>query len=379
MFLSGKITGQNRFRKIKVFVLAALTATLFSSSKIQSDRIPVLTTDNPVGILDTVRINNLNSGIVNGDYGHVRTLLIFKNDSLIFDRYYHHKKDRYKPTDVHGLQSATKSITSLLVGILLDKGYIQSIDQKVLTFFPEYKITDSLKNLITIKDLLLMASGISWNEDKVDLTDAKSNDLRILNSSKDYIKYYFGKPMDSIPGKKFQYSGGCTITLGEIIKRSSGLTVEEFALQYLFKPLGISEYTWSDKSKAGQSSTGGGLSLVPSDFAKIGLLVKNNGRWNNKQVISENWIKESFTPQIHTDRKNGFGNYYEYGYQWWIINFPNELVTIAARGWGDQRLILIPKLNMLVVVNGGNFFDKPKKNIDDLLLEILKSDPAYNP
>lgn len=378
MYLSGRTTGQNRFPKTRAFTLAALTATLFSSSKIHSDRIPVLTAGNPVSILDTLRINNLNSGIISGDYGHIRTLLIFKNDSLIFDRYYQHKKDKYKPRDVHGLQSATKSITSLLVGILLDKGYIQSIDQKVLPFFPEYKITDSLKNLITIKDLLLMASGISWNEDKVDLADAKSNDLRILNRSNDYIKYYFEKPMDSTPGKEFQYSGGCTITLGEIIKRSSGLAVEEFAAQYLFKPLGISEYTWSAKSKAGQSSTGGGLALMPQDFARIGLLINNNGRWNNTQVISEDWIKESFTPQIHTDRKNGFGDYYDYGYQWWIINFQNELLTIAARGWGDQRLILIPKLNMLVVINAANFFDKPKKTVDDLLLEILKSDPAYN-
>ncbi len=332
--------------------------------------------------IDTTRLSILNKQIKKGDFGDVSSLIIYKGDKLVFEEYYTNKKSKYKPMQVHGLQSATKSIASLLIGILLDKGYIKSIDERIIHFFPEYNINDSLKSTITIKDLLLMASGISWNEGKTDLMDAKSNDIRLLNESNDYIKYYLAKPMDTIPGRVFQYSGGCSITLGEIIKRSSGLTVEQFANEFLFEPLEISKYKWTI-SKSGQHNTGGGLYLIPKDFAKIGLLVSRNGNWNGKQIISQNWINESLKPQIQTDWKNGFGKHFQYGYQWWIIESPENYNTIAARGWGDQRLVLIPKLDMVVAINATNFFpekdktEKRRKNIDELLLEVLRTDTGY--
>jgi CubicO group peptidase (beta-lactamase class C family) len=329
-------------------------------------------------VLDTTRIGHLNRRIADGEYGKIRSLIIYKGERLEYERYYNHKKDKYKPTDVHSLQSVTKSITSLLVGILLDKGYLKSIEERVVNFFPEYKIKDSLKSAITIKDLLLMASGISWNEDKVDLMDAKNNDIRILNNSKDYIQYYLSKPMDTIPGTKFRYSGGCSITLGEIIKRSSGMTVEEFARKFLFEPLGIREYKWRATSKSGQHNTGGGLCLLPKDLARIGLLLTNNGQWNGQQIVSAHWISESFKQHIQTDRKNGLGQYFRYGYQWWIVDFPNNHEAIAARGWGDQRLVLMPALNMVIVINAANFLTKSKRSVDELLLEIIQADPEYD-
>jgi CubicO group peptidase (beta-lactamase class C family) len=323
--------------------------------------------------IDSSKINSVVSQIQEGDYGTIRSLLVYKHGELVAERYFNHKKDKYNPSEPHGLQSATKSINSLLVGILLDKGYIKSLDQKVVSFFPEYEITDPLKNSITIRDLLLMASGISWNEGKVDLRNEKENDLRVLNNSKDFIRYYLSKPMDTIPGAKFQYSGGCSITLGEIVKRASGMPVEEFANKFLLVPLGITLYKWESTSKTGQQNTGGGLKLLSKDLAKIGLMLANNGRWNDKQIISAQWIRDSFSPQIQTDRPMALGGMYHYGYQWWIAKFPSDILTISARGWGDQRLVLVPEKDLIIVTNAANFFDKPKKSIDDLLLAVIES------
>ncbi|NBW36205.1 MAG: class C beta-lactamase-related serine hydrolase [Cytophagia bacterium] len=330
------------------------------------------------GAIDTAKLHDIANQIRTGDYGDVSSVIIYKGDQLIFEEYYTHKKAKYRPTEVHGLQSATKSIASLLIGILQDKGYIKSIDEQIINYFPEYNIQDSLKRTITIRHLLLMSSGISWNEGKVDLMDAKSNDIRLLNESDDYIEYYLNKPMDTIPGSVFQYSGGCSITLGEIIRRSSGMTVEQFANKFLFEPLAIIKYKWT-KSKSGQYNTGGGLYLLPKDFAKIGLLVKREGKWNDQQIISQKWIEESIKPQIKTDWKNGFGEYFLYGYQWWTIKMASNIETIAARGWGDQRLVLVPQLDMVIAINATNFFDKkPRKKIDELLLSLLKTDSEYN-
>jgi len=357
-----------------IALLAGLCITIQSDSleKVSGDRGTTSISYVVQTKLDTTLFYNLAKQIKDGDFGNINSLIVYKNDQLVYEEYYSRKKEKSLSNKVHGLQSATKSVASLLIGILKDKGYIKSIDEKIVTFFPEYNFQDSLKQTITIRHLLLMSSGISWNEDKVNLKDGKRNDIRLLNESKDYLKYYFDKPMDTVPGTVFQYSGGCSIALGEIIKRASGMTVELFANKFLLEPLGITKYEWV-KSKSGQYNTGGGLYISPKDFAKLGLMTINKGKWNGQQIISESWIQESFSPHIKTDRKNGLGDYFDYGYQWWTIKM-DEIETISARGWGDQRLVVIPNLDMVVVVNATNFFDKGfKYNIDELLLAVLRT------
>ncbi len=328
--------------------------------------------------LDTALLDNLTKQIKDGEFGNITSMIVYKNDQLVYEEYFSLKKEKSLPDKVHGLQSGTKSVASLLIGILKDKGYITSIDESIATFFPEYNFQDSLKRTITIRHLLLMSSGILWNEGKVSLMHEKINDIRLLNKSKDYLKYYFDKPMETVPGSVFQYSGGCSIALGEIIKRASGMTVEQFANKFLFEPLAITRYEWRG-SKSGQYQTAGGLYISPKDFAKLGLMTINKGKWNGHQIISAKWIEESTKPQIKTDWKNGFGEYFLYGYQWWTVKMGPDTETIAARGWGDQRLVLVPQLDLVIAINASNFFDKkPRKKIDELILSLLKTDSEFN-
>ncbi len=321
---------------------------------------------------DTTRLEVLTEQIRSGDFGNINSLIIYKNDTLVLEEYFTISKGRSGRDRLHGLQSVTKSVTSILVGILKDRGYIKSVDQRIADFFPEYDFRDSLKRTITIRDLLLMSSGISWNEGRVSLTDAKLNDIRQLNRSRDHLDYYFSKPMDTIPGMVFQYSGGCTIALGEIIRRTSGMTVEQFSNKFLFQPLGITKYRWIT-SKVGQHNTGGGLYLQPMDLAKIGLLMMRKGKWDGQEIVSEQWIQESTEPLINTGRENELGNPFQYGYQWWI-NELDGVETISARGWGDQRIMFVPRYSVVVVITAANHFDYPGRNgIDQLLLIALSA------
>jgi CubicO group peptidase (beta-lactamase class C family) len=183
--------------------------------------------------------------------------------------------------------------------------------------------------------------------------------------------------MKEPPGSHFYYNSGCSITLGEIVHRLSGQSVEAFANQYLFKPLGITSYKWQS-TKKGQYHTGGGLFLSARDLLKIGQMVLDGGIWQGKQIVSQQWIKESLQAHQRTNRVNGWGTTFDYGYQWWSIRHQDKLEVIAARGWGDQRLLIIPQLQVVIVIYGSNFFDKPMLSIDHLVEELLKAFPQYH-
>lgn len=148
------------------------------------------------------------------------------------------------------------------------------------------------------------------------------------------------------------------------------MTVEQFSNKFLFQPLGIVKYQWIT-SKVGQHNTGGGLYLQPLDLSKIGLLMMRKGKWDGQEIVSERWIQESTEPLIDTGRENELGNPFYYGYQWWI-NELDGVETISARGWGDQRIMFVPRYSVVVVITAENHFDNAKRyDVDQLLLAAL--------
>jgi CubicO group peptidase (beta-lactamase class C family) len=323
--------------------------------------------------LDTAVLSKLHQQIASGTYGTINSVLIAQDNELIYEHYF----NKFRREQLHTLQSATKSINSLLIGILIDQGKIKSVNEKVANFFPEYPFTDSLQKSITIEHLLTMTSGVAWNEETIDLKKREENDNLNMNDSKDYIQYFFSKPMDTPPGQNFVYNSGCSIVLGGIVERASGQTIEQFANQYLFSPLSISRYKWNGKSKKGQYHTGGGLHLSSRDLLKIGLLLENGGIWQGKRILSQKWIEQSFIAPYLTNRRNGFEEVYFYGYQWWKLKVKDKVDVISARGWGGQRLFMVPDLKIVIVIYSANFFDEPRQSIDHLLEQVLQSHHAY--
>lgn len=343
-------------------------------------------------------IDSINSEINNGEFGLVDRFMVIQNEELLAD--FKYKQDYesiaqkydstnhqynynhpswhpyYKQTELHTLQSVTKSITSILLGIALDLNEDYNINTSVIPLFKDYDITslDKGKNDIKIKDLLTMRSGLKWNEES-EYTDL-TNDCIRMESSNEWINFVLNKPMDTIPGTRFVYNSGASVLLGKIVRIISGKRIDKWAEEKLFEPLGITDYYWKETPN-GEVDTEGGLYLKAEDLAKIGSLFLNKGRWNDNQIVSESWVKESTSPivnDVNPDNKSKTG----YGYQWWIPQHTNGLSEIfAGNGYGGQYLMVAPEYNLIIVFNGWNINDEPKKStwrvLQDRIIPTLKS------
>lgn len=329
-----------------------------------------------VGI-DRAKIDQAVALIQDDTYQNVHAILIVKDGKLVFETYFSgytwdYNGDQYRGERVdfnrdtiHNLASVTKSFTSALIGIAIDKGFIQGVDERVCDFFPRYaNLCDEGKKRITLEHLLTMTSGLEWNGMEVPLSDTH-NDLIQLFLVSDPIGYILAKPIVSEPGTNWYYSGGDTNLLGEVIREATGLRMDDFAAQHLFAPLGITEYKW-DHINPDMIHASGNLELRPRDMAKLGYLYLNGGVWNGARVISEEWIETS--TKKHASTPGGEG----YGYQWWRKTYRSGGASVDAfyaAGWGGQRITVFPSRGMVMVFTGGNYVGQ--EPVDEIITRYI--------
>ena len=341
--------------------------------------------------IDSVLIENAVDSIYKGRYKEVHSMLIFKDDKLVFEEYFKGHKFKYDSTNHHGelvtwdrtmlhnIMSVTKSITSACIGIAIDQGFIESVHQSIFDYLPEYQhFKKDGKDKITIEHLLTMTSGLEWNEWALPYSNLK-NDVVMLALVEDPVAYYLNKPLIDEPGKSFKYAGGCNILLGEILKNAAKMNIDEFSGKYLFEPLGIAPYYWS-QYKNGVVDAAGSLKIKPRDMVKIGVTFLNKGVWNGKQIISEKWVDKSATSYPGNSWLNNWDDHWGmrgYAYMWWTHTFiksSKRINMFYAAGWGGQFIMVIPELNTVVVFTCGNYVSyRPP-------FEILKRYivPAFN-
>jgi len=247
-----------------------------------------------------------------------------------------------KHSDLFNLRSVTKSIISILVGIAIDKGYIKSIEDRVLDYLPQsYKQNmDERKKNLSISHLLTMKSGLPSIEKG---TDA----LKMMLGNGDWVKFILDLPLECEPGEKFDYNSANTHLLSAIIANATSMSTLDFSNRLLFEPLGIKEVYWEKDSK-GFNFGGGNLFMSQYDLAKIGYLFLNNGVWDNKVIVSRQWVEQSL--KSYCEWNYGF----HYGYLWYLRNEKNEktedeYITYSASGAGGQKLYVIPDLDIVVV------------------------------
>jgi CubicO group peptidase (beta-lactamase class C family) len=309
--------------------------------------------------IESAVINTLSTEIEKGIYPNIHSLLIARNNKLVYEKYWGGKDEswgddlcfvKYNQDSLHDIRSISKSIVSACIGIALQQGKIKSVDQKVFDFFPQYAKHDTgLKSSLTLKHLLTMTSGLVWNED-IPYTNPENSEIQ-MTRSKDVVEFVLSSPMEHEPGKVWKYNGGTTQLLAAIIEKTSGQKVDVFANQYLFQPLAINRFQWIKYPGTALPAAASGLRLSSRDLLKFGLLYFNEGQWNGKQVIPPKWVTESFEP--HVNRGTG-----KYGYQFWIwsdtiMNRPLQMV--AAIGNGDQRIYFDRQHKLLVVITAGNY------------------------
>jgi len=291
--------------------------------------------------IDSAVIDSINNGITNhrkisNDF---RSFIIVQDYRLLYEKYY----NNWDTTDLNSIKSVTKSINALLVGKAIELGLIDSVEQKISDFFPEYfeSVNDSLKEEIRIKNLLTMSAGFEWNNfggkyrSGWDLYKGNRNEYLITQTV-----------MGSNPGEIFNYNSGLSHMLSSIITEKSGMSTEQFAEKYLFDSLGITNYKWT-KDRNGYNLGNSELFLTSRDMAKIGLLILKNGFWYDKQLIDSAYINEMLSPQIKTA---GIGEKYSehYGYQWWVKTYKDVTINFAA-GYGGQYIFVIPKFDLVLV------------------------------
>ena len=289
-------------------------------------------------------------------------MLISRNGKLVYERYFTGEdkawatplgRVTYNAGLKHDLRSITKSIASLLVGTAVDRGRIGDIDTPVLSFFPEYEdLRSPEKDRITIRHLLTMTAGLTWNE-SLPYSNPANSERRMIDAADQY-RYVLEQPVARPAGVTYAYNGGLTALLGALLTKVSGRPIDQLAQEELFGPLRIADVEWVRYSN-GTPNPASGLRMRPRDLAKIGQLVLNKGTWNGQPIISSTWMEQATAPQIHGD------GLFFYGFQWWLgrslIN-RQEIKWASAVGWGGQRLYVVPSLELVVVVMAG-LYDNP--------------------
>ena len=281
-----------------------------------------------------------------GQYVNINSVLVAKDGVLVLEEYFN-GNDR---NTLHEIRSATKSIGSMLTGIAINKGFIDSENEPIYRYFeddykPAYGWSDQARK-VEISHLLSMMSGYECDDLATDFACEHA-----MHRADDWVQYSFDLPFAHSPGSRWAYNSASLILVGEAIARTSGLNVDEFADRYLFEPLGIEKFLWQFSPK-GHAWIGGGARMISREMVKIGQLMLNRGAWNGQRLLSEEWIDKSTTKQ--GEMLTGV----DYGYLWQTCQayIGRDLVTAFwASGNGGQYIIVIPDEGMVVVFTGGNY------------------------
>jgi CubicO group peptidase (beta-lactamase class C family) len=290
---------------------------------------------------------------------YIRSLLVVRHGSMVVEWYFN---DGERNVPFH-ICSVTKTFMSALIGIALNQGILQNLDQKMMDFFPEYEYLDLDPRMydITLKHLITMEAGFNFSEEE--------DEWISYALSPDWVEYALSLPLIHNPGEDWHYSTQQANLLSVILTKSANMSTREFAEQNLFKPLGIWPSYWR-RDPQGYYTGGHELYFTSRELARFGLLYLNNGSFNNKQILSKEWVQESITDFSNGRVPSGEG----YGYLIWI----QEMLgydTFSARGYGGQFVFCVPELDVVVVTTASGNSIPPEiyyPNQYPRLLELIE-------
>lgn len=288
---------------------------------------------------------------------NLHAALIVRHGKLVYERYFAGEDQAwgtplgrvsYHSQLRHDLRSISKSVTSLLFGIAVDRGWIKDLNEPVFSLFPEYgDLRTAEKDRINLRHLLTMSAGLAWDEYLP--YSNPTNSERQMSDAPDRCRYVLEQLVVRPPGIAYVYNGGLTALLAAILQKISGQPIETLAAETLFDPLGVRDVEWV-RYADGTANAVSGLRMRPRDLAKIGQLVLGRGTWNGNRIISDAWVDESTSPHV-----NGEGLFF-YGFQWWLgrsLVRRQEIKWVSGVGYGGQRLFIVPELDLVVVVLAG--------------------------
>ena len=263
---------------------------------------------------------------------------------------------------MHAQFSVSKSITSLVVGIAIDEGYLGGVDVPYLDLFPytDYANWDERKNDITLHHVLAMQLGLQWNEWDPPYTSGDNQWNRFYASKHDFAKALLDLPLSADPGMAYAYNTAATVSLGQAVQNAVPLALDDFALNELLLPLGITEVEIT-RTPTGLPNGGGGFYLRTRDAAKFGQLLLDDGSWDGERIVSAEWLAESVVPRTAIswpDASQWDWQITGYGYQWWTGYYESDganVESIVAWGHGGQWVIALPSLDLVVAINSNGY------------------------
>ncbi|HSV55164.1 MAG TPA: serine hydrolase [Burkholderiaceae bacterium] len=277
------------------------------------------------------------------------------------------RKTRFGPGVKHDLRSISKSVVGLLFGIAQAQGKIAALNTPVLEYFPEHSNANAPeRRAITLEHLLTMTPGLDWNASGVH-GGLRGSENR-MRWARNRERYILVRPVVAIPGSHFSYNDGTTALLASVLEQVTGMPLETYAREVLFAPLGITDLVWKTDLR-GKALAFSGLRMRPRDLARIGRMLLAGGRWQDRQVVPEDWVRASMQPLVST------GDGMQYGYHWWVsatAGSSAHLSWSAAFGHGGQRLFIVPSLDLTVVLTAGHYKQTAReRSPNDLFRRII--------
>ena len=309
--------------------------------------------------LDSTKLQEMVDYVIEEDFD-IYSVVVIRNGYKVLEHYF---PSYINENSTHLMYSVTKSFTSSLIGIAIDKGYIDDVNQTLLSFFPEYNITnvDERRERITIDNLLTMRSGMAWDETSAPY-NTPANDIYYINTG-DGVEHSLNLDMEAEPGEYWHYNTGASHLLSAIVQQTTGMTTLEFGIENLFDPLGIDPVYWS-RDVAGWYKGGFDLRMSTLNAAKFGYLFLNNGTWDGEQIVSEEWVNASTTTITRLNDLQGYSK------QWWTL--PDYGIYFAAGLYG-QYIFVVPEHDIVVAFNSRIGQGENYPHIDLMIDYILQS------
>jgi CubicO group peptidase (beta-lactamase class C family) len=332
----------------------------------------------------------LDQFILSGQARNVHCVIVARRGRLVAERYYEGEDQvriergrtriervAFDADRSHELRSVTKSIVGLLYGIALDAGRVPPLDASLLAQFPQYgDLPDMWQRLRwTVKHAVTMTLGMDWNEDLS--YDDPRNSQTAMEAAPDRYRYVLEQPIVAVAGERWIYSGGATALIGQLIEKGVGRTIHDYARSVLFDPLGLGSTEWRI-GRDGETNFASGLAMRPRDLVRIGQMLLDGGKGEERQVVPTAWLEDSFKPAVRINDRR------QYGYHWYLSDALLERPEgrrrermIAAFGNGGQRLFVFPGLDLVVVVTAGNYNSRdqavgPGRVLNDIVLPNLR-------
>jgi CubicO group peptidase (beta-lactamase class C family) len=276
------------------------------------------------------------------------SLLVFRNGKLVAEAYAKDKADGHR---LNNIQSCTKSVTSMLTGVALQDRLITNLNQSLYSFYPEAFGADNKKVNITLRNCLSMQGGLDF--------DNGIHTEELFHTPGSSLQYILGRPMVHDAGTIHHYNDGLPHLVGAAIAKAAGKSLEQFAQEKLFAPLGIQEYKW-ERAKDGINFGAFSLHLKPRDLAKLGQLCLQNGEWEGEQLISPSYLEEAVKVQS--------GSNTPYGYYFWLLP---AFRGYAMKGHGGQFVFMCPEKDLLIVYTAFPYTDRSLWTDEGKLIEPI--------